>query len=250
MATPPRPSRLEVGAALERIRARHDRVEDPHRDQLGEEPRDVLAYLRRRSGSLPRAVAADDVWDELVLHAALRWEDIDRERALLRRARHLGLSLSELAAHHGIRTRQGMQDHLDRLDALVDVGTPDVHLTRAARRREKARPADQRWLDTHHHEVLDGLRALVHQVDRALFRADTGEGADAELEWLDELRADVDDDALSPATLGLLGLLLGELRPRPEVGTLDRAHGLHRAMRSCERLRSWWEAARSGGSGA
>lgn len=205
-------------------------------------------------------MAADDVWDELVLHAALRWEDIDRERALLRRARHLGLSLSELAAHHGIRSRQGMQDHLDRLDALVDAGVPDVHLTRDARRRQKARPADQRWLEAHQDDVLNVLRALVAQIDRVLRpgpgpderdsdcendqdRGDHGDGTG--LEWFSELRADLEDQVLTPATLGLLGLLLGELRTQSEVLALDHGHGLHRALRTAERLRATWEDART-----
>lgn len=245
MATPPRPTQAEVAAALERIRARHERTDDQHRAAMGTEPREVLDYLRRRSSTVPRATAADDVWDELILSAALHWEELERERALLRRARSLGLSLSELGAHLGIRTRQGTRDYLDRLDALVQAGTPDVYLSRDARRRARARPADQRWLDDHHEEVRGVLDQLLAQVARVLPN-DPGDGetADGGLEWVEELRSDVEDGDLTPATMGLVGLVLGELRVDPEVQALDRSHGVHRALRAAEGLRARYAEAR------
>lgn len=250
MATPPRPTHAEVAAALARIQARHERADDQHRAAMGTGPREVLDYLRRRSSNTPRATAADDVWDELILSAALHWEELERERSLLRRARSLGLSLSELGAHLGIRTRQGTQDYLDRLDALVQAGTPDVHLSREARRRAKARPADQRWLDEHHEEVHGALDRLLGQVAR-VFPNDAGacESADGGLEWVDELRVDVEAGDLTPATMGLLGLVLGELRVDPEVQALDRGHGVHRALRAAEGLRARYAEARRCSSG-
>lgn len=260
MATPPRPSSAEIEAALDRIRARHERLDDPRRSEMGTSPRDVLAYLQRRSPALPRALRTDDAWDELILSAALHWEELARQRGLLRRARGLGVSLSELAAHFGISTRQGMQARLDRLEALVKVGSPDVDLTRRARRADKGRAGDQRWLDAHHGEINPLLRDLLAQVDRTLpplhvgatdhDEADHRHGDapdrddEASLEWLDELRADVDAGAVTPATMGILGLVLGELRTRSEVAVLDRSHGLHRALRRVERLRATWEHAR------
>lgn len=217
---------------------------------MGTDPRDVLAYLRRRGPTTSRAIEADDIWDELVLSAALRWEELERERALLRRARSVGLSLAEVGAHLGIRTRQGTQDYLDRLDALVRVGAPDVHLTRAARRQAKARPSDQRWLDGHRSDVEEVVTELLRQVDRVIPVSPLGSGdvtedeRDEVSEWLDELRADVADGALSPATMGLLGLVLGDLRTGPSVRSLDRAHGLHRALRAAERLRARYSETR------
>jgi hypothetical protein len=143
-----------VAAALARIRARHEFVDDPGRGEMGTDPGEVLGYLRRRwAAGGSRATAVDDVWDELTLSAAVHSAEVERQRALLRRARHLGLSLSELGAHFGIRTRQGMRDHLDRLDALVETGTPDQQHTRETRREARAQPADQRWLDAHREDL-------------------------------------------------------------------------------------------------
>lgn len=250
MATPPRPTSAEVDAALARIQARHEKVDDQHRASMGTEPRDVLAYLRRRAPTVSRAIEADDIWDELTLSAALRWEELERERALLRRARSVGLSLAEVGAYLGIRTRQGTQDYLDRLDALVRVGTPDVHLTRAARRQAKARPSDQRWIDDHHSDVREVVTELLRQVDRAITESAlsgddvTEDERNDTSEWLDELRADLADGALSPATMALLGLVLGDLRTDPRVQSFDRGHGLHRALRAAERLRARFSEAR------
>lgn len=247
MASPPRPTHVEVSAALARIAARHERADDQHRSAMGSEPSDALAYLRRRSSTLPRAVAADDVWDELILSAALRWENLERERALLRRARALGLSLAELGAHLGIRTRQGTQDYLDRLDALVQVGVPDVQVTRDARRRAKARPAGQRWIDQNHDDVRSVLELVLTQLARVV-PPPSIEDVDGETpngpEWAEELLADLEEDALTPATMGLLGLVLGELHVDPRVQELDRSHGMHRALRAAERLRARYAEAR------
>lgn len=238
-----------MDAALARIQARHEKVDDQHRADMGTDPRDVLAYLRRRAPTTSRALEADDIWDEFILSAALRWEELERERALLRRARSVGLSLAEIGAHLGIRTRQGTQDYLDRLDALVQVGVPDVHLTREERRRAKARPAEQRWLDEHRRAVQEVIEDLLAQADRALPVEGALVGADDEpesgdLEWAAELRADLEDAALTPATMALLGLVLGELRVDHRVQALDRGHGLHRAMRAAERLRARYADAR------
>ena len=87
-------------------------------------PPDVLAYLRGRWLRTPEG-AYDDVWDELILDAALYWDELARRRALLTRARRLGVSLSELGAHLGIGSRQGVRDYLDRLAATLEAGSPD-----------------------------------------------------------------------------------------------------------------------------
>jgi hypothetical protein len=238
-----------VAAALERIRARHEFADDPWRGEMGTEPAEVLGYLRRRwAAGTGRATAVDDVWDELTLSAAVHWAEVERERALLRRARHLGLSLSELGAHFGIRTRQGMRDHLDRLDALVETGTPDEQHTRDTRREARARPADQRWLDTHHDDMTTTISQLVEQLDRidlSPTAADNAETDGHEAEWVDELRLETQRGELTTGTMGVLSLALGELRVHPTVRDLDRGHGLHRALRAAERLRARYDEARA-----
>jgi hypothetical protein len=123
VATYPPVTDAERDQAIARIARRHAEIDDTRWSEAHAESdtaaREVLSYLRRRHLSLPHAVAAADVWDELVLNAWLYWEERRRERDLLRRARRYGLSLRELGAFLGIGTAQGMTDYLDRLDALL-----------------------------------------------------------------------------------------------------------------------------------
>jgi hypothetical protein len=123
VATYPPVTDVERDQAIARIARRHAEIDDTRWSEAHAESdtaaREVLAYLRRRHLRLPYAVAAADVWDELVLNAWLYWEERRRERDLLRRARRYGLSLRELGAFLGIGTAQGMTDYLDRLDALL-----------------------------------------------------------------------------------------------------------------------------------
>jgi hypothetical protein len=110
---------LECDAAVARIANRHARHDDPRWSEAGTEARDVLTYLRRHHSHVPHTVAAQDVWDELVLSAWVHWDELRRERELLHRARRYGLSLAELGRFLGIGSRQGARDYLDRLDALL-----------------------------------------------------------------------------------------------------------------------------------
>ncbi|MGH3715436.1 MAG: hypothetical protein ACRDT4_18520, partial [Micromonosporaceae bacterium] len=121
MASYPPVTDAEADAALRRIRTRHERREDPHWWQAEADGPEaayrVLDYLRRRSQpgptQLPAGLAAADVWDELILSAWCWWDHKARERELLARAQRYGLSLSDLGAFLGIRSRQGMRDYLD-----------------------------------------------------------------------------------------------------------------------------------------
>ncbi len=110
MAIYPPVTRRECEDALARITVRHG--DDSRWSEAGTEPRDVLAYLRRRHLQLPRKVAQRDVWDELVLSAWVYWDERRPELELLRRAGRYGLSLTELGRYLGIGTRQGMRDYL------------------------------------------------------------------------------------------------------------------------------------------
>jgi len=122
VATYPPVTNRECEDALARITVRHG--DDSRWSEAGTEPRDVLAYLRRRHLQLPRKVAQRDVWDELVLSAWVYWDERRRELELLRRAGRYGLSLTELGRYLGIGTRQGMRDYLDRLEALISESPP------------------------------------------------------------------------------------------------------------------------------
>jgi hypothetical protein len=252
MATPPRVTRAEVDAALARIHWRHAHVDDPRRSGLSEDPADVLEHLTRHSIPLPPWVIAADALDGLVLQTWLWWEDRRRERALLRRGVRAGLHHRELAGPLGIASRQGLRDRLDRLEALLAHDHPDEKLTRAARREATQRVDRQRWIA----ERAAIVRAVVDRLFRELARApefstiltciEDG-SADREDrsspmveagEWLTELRADLEEDQLSPATLGVLGLALAPLRIALHDSGLDEGHGLWRAVRDAERLRS------------
>lgn len=268
---------------------------------MGTEPREVLEYLRRHSAGLPPEVQTDDVADALVLDAALWWDERERERSLLRRARALGMSLHEIGARLGLASKSATRDHLDRLDVLIELtapgaferpvggprsrvrpdgiagwaGTvPATHAgARERRRLDRAAVSDQAWLDVHGPTVLAVITRLIAQLDRALPRAAHGKdpevtegdpdefavvsspparyGAAARTalapvgdpdhdlgEWIDELRREVDTDTPRPATIGILGLALGELDVHPAARELDPGHGLHRARRAAHRLRA------------
>lgn len=250
VATPPRITAAdELDVVLARIQARHERLDDPRRSQMGTDPRDVLDYLQRNPARLPRWAAAADTQDALVLVTWLWWEDRRRERNLLRRGRHLGLSLSDLGAPLGVTSRRGLADRLDRLDALLEYDRPDEQLSRADRRQLKARPAEQGWIDLHRDEIRAVIAGLLAQAARSHLHSPTpgsapvddptGDGEPGQVEgaWLDELRADYDTDHLTPATMALLGLAAAELRATRAVAELDSHHGLRRSLRAVEQLR-------------
>ena len=216
---------------------------------LGTEPRDVLDYLITRGGAgIPRWVAAADVADALVLTTWCWWEDRRRERQLLRKGLHLGLSLAELGAPLGMRTPQGTRDRLDRLDALLKFDRPDEQLTRTARREHSEHDARQDWIDQHRAEIRAILAAVLAQAARvgrsSLTDAETPstdpqiEADRAEPDWLDELAADYNSDQLTPATLALAGLAAAEMRTRPTILNLDPKHRLHAVLRYLDTLRT------------
>lgn len=131
-ATFPPVGDLERDDALARIARRHQKHDDPRWSGAGTEARDVLDYLSRHRDRLPRQVADDDAWDELVLSAWVYWNERRRERELLRHALARGLSLGEVGAFVGLHSRQGLRDHLDSLDARLH---EYHHLTREHRLR-------------------------------------------------------------------------------------------------------------------
>lgn len=253
MATPPKTSAAERDAAIARIDRRHTRIDDPRRSELGTDPRDVLAFvLNRGPVGVPRWVAAADHADALVLWTWCWWEDRRTERRLLRQGLAAGLSLSDLGAPLGIATRQGTQDRLDRLTALLEYDRPDEQLSRDARRQHRARDAHQRWIDDHRDEVRAVLLALLIQGRRVLdagAAATDAAAADPDTdeldetphparEWLDELAEDYTDDIITPATLAAAGLAVAELHVSAAIRALDPHHRAHATLRAVELLRS------------
>lgn len=255
MTTPPRVTDLEVNAALARIERRHRHLDDPCWSEAGTSPRDVFNYiLSERCSRLPRAVGAADAADGAVLWARTWWQDRETERRFLRHSRHVGASLANIGARLGIRTPQGVQDRIDRLDALVAHGRPDGHLSRARRRVAATSKHRGDTLTQHKDLATSVVAALLAQVARALpslvpritgkgpgQRGDADcatAGAEDATEWLDELAADYLAETVTPATLVIASLAVAELRVLPEVAALDEHHRLHRALRDVDLLRS------------
>ncbi len=123
MSTYPPVTDAEADDALRRIRRRHEARDDPRWSEAepdyDQAPHTVLSYLRRRHGTLPRGLAGDDAADALLVSAWTHYQQLKQERDLLRLARTYGHSFGDLAAYLGLRSRQGAQDHLDALEALL-----------------------------------------------------------------------------------------------------------------------------------
>ena len=253
MATPPRVTRTEVDAALDRIVWRHDKVEHPRRSGLSDDPAEVVEHLTRHSATLPQWVVMQDTLDALVLTTWLWWEDRRRERALLRRGLYVGLTHRELGTPLGITTRQGLRDRLDRLDALLAHDHPDEKLTRTARRDAALDDPRRRWIAAHAGHIHAVLTRLLAQLDRVTALGTLGATTAVAVsgspdttavdpiveagEWLVELRADLAEGTLSPATLSLVGLVLAPLRIAARDAGLPHGHGLWRAIREASELR-------------
>jgi hypothetical protein len=239
VATRPKVHRTEAGLAIVRIARRRAKVEDRNREKLPDssdsDPREVLDYLRKYSGSdIPRWVLQADVCDALTLNNWLWWEDRRRELHFLRAGRDRGLFLSQIGAQVGVG-KQGVLDRIDRLEALLNYDRPDEKISRTARRSERERqermPDEEAWLRSRRndlHEIITGLveQAIRHDVE--------------ERDWLDELELDGREDDFNSATMVILGLAAAELRTAPAILRLEssRPHAVHTLLARADDLRS------------
>lgn len=224
------------------IAKRRAKTDDRNREFLpnapDSDPRDVLDYLQKYSGSdIPRWVLQADVCDAITLINWLWWDDRRRELHFLKAGRSRGLFLAQLGAQVGIG-KQGVVDRIDRLDALLRYDRPDEKIIRAARyaarQAHQCRPAQQAWFNAHRDELVSVVSGLVSQADRYQLE-------DAERDWLDQLRGDLSDDTLAPATIiTMLGLATAEIRTAPTILALNsaRPHTVHRLLVRADRLRS------------
>lgn len=258
----------ERDAAVDRIVKRHVKVEDPQFGSVDvDRPADLLEYIHRQTVAhvqnlapghlrLPRWVIVHDVDDGLVLHNWNRAEELRRERDLLRGGIALGIPLSQLGAPLGLGSRvrsidgnrrQGVQDRLDRLEALLEYDRPDASITRAARRvaRETAdrkaageRDPQNAWL----HANASWISSVAAQLLAAEPFAD-----DATAELLVEVRHDWRDGEWTPGSLVWLSMAAQALRVSSfvdksntvrYVADLGATHRVHRAIKGVEDLRS------------
>ena len=272
MATYPPIGDRERDDALRRIALALDRFDDYRRSEAGSEPREVLAYLRVRHAGLPRALTSLLARDQLILSAWVYWDERRRERELLRRVLREGKPLAEVGAFLGIRTRQGVRDYLDRLDALLaehhrhataDAAAPatgdgstdalsryggrsraqrgaDEHAMRAGRAAARLKPTRAAWIERHRDRIAAAIRDLLEQCARLGIEPYTSEDDELPdlgdyLAWLDE---DLQSGEFDHGTFGSLGLALGDLRAHRGVEALAANHGVHQAIRDVDRLRA------------
>lgn len=242
VTTPPRIDDDRAAQALHDIAARRAAIDDPHREQLSDDPLDVLhvlAYLRKHT-NVPAQVRGDDVIDALRLRIWLWWYGADLERTLLERAEQLGINRRDLGRELGIRTGQGVVDRRDRLAALLGThGRPDEKFTRAERAAGRATESlpqrQQRWLDQH--------RAAVHAVASAL--VDHRDLADDEAaEWIVEVARDLRDQVCTPASYTQVFYAVDALATVPAVLELPDAHPLRRALRDWQVVSAQYRRAR------
>ena len=271
VATYPPVGDLERDDALRRINLALDRHDDPRRSEAGTEPREVLAYLRWRHAQLPVKLTRTIARDQLILSAWIYWDERRRERELLHRTLRDGKPLAEVGAFLGIRTRQGVRDYLDRLDALLaehhrsvtTTRTPaigdgatdplqrhgtrsraqrgaDEHATRAGRAAARLKPTREAWIERHHDRIAAVVRGVLDQSARlgiTPHQSDDDELPDLGdyLAWLDE---DLAGGEFDHGSFGSLGLVLGDLRTHPSLDELAANHGIHQAIREADRLRA------------
>ncbi|GGM22254.1 hypothetical protein ACFFX1_11250 [Dactylosporangium sucinum] len=238
MATPPRIDDDRAVLALQAIAERRAAIDDPHREQLGDDPTvvdvlHVLSYLRKYSGAgTPEQVRRADVTDALRLRVWLWWYGASLERWLLERAEQLGMNRRELGRLLGIRTGQGLVDRRDRLQALLGQhGRPDEKVARAERAAGRATmPLPQRqqlWLDRHRAAVRAVAAALVEYRDLA---------DDEAAEWLVEVARDLREQVCTPAAYTQIFYAVDAMATVPAVLALPDAHALRRALRDWQVL--------------
>lgn len=120
MSIPPRPTSDEYLAALERIHARRRRAGDDHPLALSEDPREVLAYLRKRGRSgLVSDDTGDDIIDALTLRLWLWWEGEAAELWLLEAAEALRRPRRPICERLGFAAGQSIVDRIRRTLALL-----------------------------------------------------------------------------------------------------------------------------------
>lgn len=241
MATPPKITRTELVHTIARIVNRRLKVDDPDAELLPDpaqaDPREVLDYLHKHTRA-PGWVLDADVCDALTLNVWLWWEDRRRELAWLKRGKQRGLFLSQLGSPLGITSRTGVNDRIDRLEALLRFDRPDEKLTREARRVARLDQfqgaAEGEWIRDHNRELGEVAEALLDAAERY------GPLDDEDRQWLDELAVDLRDDAFSPASMAVLGMAAAEVRTCPRVLALDstRPYAVHHVLNRVDQLRA------------
>jgi len=112
----PRPTTGEYEQALHRIHQRRRDAGDDHPLALSEDPREVLAYLRKRGRhGLIEDATGDDITDALTLRLWLYWEGEETELWLLQAAERLGRNRKRIGRVFGFTRGQSLVDRITRI---------------------------------------------------------------------------------------------------------------------------------------
>ncbi len=203
MTTPPRPDRADYEAALRRIHERRRRAGDDHPLALSEDPRDVLAYLRKRGrGGLVADDTGDDIIDALTLKLWLWWEIEATEVWLLEAAEALGRNRLAVGAALGLTNGQSLVNRMTRKRAMLSPGRVATSAPAASATDDPVRALAAELVDRVHEmpdDIADDL--YVEQLADALPRWASGappptEGVLAALRFLlGDLAAQLAPDA-------------------------------------------------------
>jgi hypothetical protein len=181
----------------------------------------ILQYPPR---GVPSRYARADVCDGSVLNIWLWWQDRRRELSLLKRGVKVGVPFSELGSLRRIG-RQGIQDRIDALEALLERGRPDAKIWREKRTihrgseiQDKART---QWLARNHDWLAEVAGNLIERAQDI--------ASDDAYAILLQVKRDLRIDGLTVETLTLMSLLVEYLRVQPEVISLAPQHRLKAA---------------------
>ncbi|HKT03146.1 MAG TPA: hypothetical protein VJT31_26760 [Rugosimonospora sp.] len=236
MRKPPRVSPAAKDAALARIHRRHARDDNSYTYLLSEDPREVLAYLRKRG---PQGLVGDaeshDVEDALDLRVWLWWEGEDNELWLLDAVDTLGLNRRRVGAHLGVGTSTGLVDRREYKRKLLQPD-PDPAYSEANPAPPTAGPTpQQRWLAAHDQAIHAIATTLVEHWHLA------GDDPDVD-ESLVEVRRDLGLHPYTPGAFTVIGWAVDELAALPTIGALPTTHPLRQALAAWPPLASAYAA--------
>ena len=201
---------------MDRITQRRDRIDDPNRYQLSDDPREVLAYLRKHSRGIPEHVRRADVEDGLILRVWLWWEGEAAELWLLDRADELGMNRRSVGARLGVATGQGLVDRRAHKRAMLSKATGISASAPASSTQGR-----EKWIADHRREIQAIAATLVEH--RILADEEAAES-------VIEVRRDLQEDVCTPGGITVINWAVSEMAAVPAVKALSDSHPLRQAL--------------------
>jgi hypothetical protein len=232
MYWPPHVSDTDRDTALDRIYRRHRRDDNNYISLLSRDPLEVLTYLRKIG---VRRLTGDndshDIEDALVLRIWLWQQGEEHELWLLEAAESLRLPRRRIGPILGVSTSQGFVNRIaakrQRLRANhTDQQTPV---------EQAPVPADprQRWVATHLATIQEVAKILVDHWDLV-------DGHTEATDWLEDVRADLRDDQVTPGTVVAIDYAGAGMLQVPAVADLPANHPLSAAITKWIELKKTW----------